>query len=151
MPKILWSKLHSHMIESWKWMEGQMLTGRWLRCDRTLAAGSGQFIWSRDCVWCDQTLERSCDRTLRGSVRSTPVRFQRRESATGHVRSVLTGPWGFSVRSSLVRVLCDRTRPVSADWTLPASGQLIFTGSRVELTGASSQHDRSVRSPRRSS
>ena len=36
-----------------------------------------------------------------------------------------------------VRVLCDRTRPVSADRTLPAFGQYIFTGSRVELTGAS--------------
>ena len=57
------------------------------------------------------------------------------------------------VESSKVplRVLCDRTRSVSVDRTLPASGQLIFTGSRVELTGASGQHDRSVRSPRRSS
>ena len=48
-------------------------------------------------------------------------------------------------------VSTDRTRPVSADWTLLASGQLLFTGSRVELTGASGQHDRSVRSPRRGS
>jgi hypothetical protein len=112
MPKIFWSKLHSHMIESWKWMEGQMLTGRWLRCDRTLAAGSGQFILSTDCVRCDQTLERSSDRTLRGSIRSTPVRFQRRES--------VTGPWGFSVRSS----------PVSIQWGFHATGRVrsVVTG-----------------------
>ena len=69
-----------------------MLTGRWLRCDRTLAAGSGQFISSRDYVRCDRTLEWLSDWTLRGSVRSTPVRFQRRESTIGHVWSVLTGP-----------------------------------------------------------
>ena len=84
-----------------------MLTGHWLRCDRTL--------------------ERSTDRTLKSSVRSTPVRFQRRESVTGRVRSVLTGPWGFSVRSSH-----------------------FITGLQVELIGVSGQHDRSVRSPRRS-
>ena len=80
-----------------------MLIRRWLWCDRTLAAGSDQFILSTDCIRCDRTLERSSDRTLKGSIRSTPVRFQRRESATGRVRSVLTGPWGFSVRSSTVR------------------------------------------------
>ena len=50
-----------------------------------------------------------------------------------------------------VRVLCDRTRPISADRTLLVSGRLFTTGSRVELTGASGHHDRSVRSSRRSS
>ena len=50
-----------------------------------------------------------------------------------------------------VRVLCDQTRPVSTDRTLPASGRHITTGSWVELTGASGQHDQSIRSPRRSS
>ena len=48
-----------------------------------------------------------------------------------------------------VRVKCDRTRSVSDDRTLPAFGQHLNTGVRVELTGASGQNDRSVRSPRR--
>jgi len=118
MPKILWSKLHSHMIESWKWMEGQILTGRWLRCDRTLAAGSGQFIWPRrtSLVWpdagrsmwpnaegqrpvnsskgpdlrkCDRTRPVSGDRTL--SIQR-PVVYSKHPRSTGRVRSVLTGP-----------------------------------------------------------
>ena len=57
------------------------------------------------------------------------------------------------VESSKVpgRVLCDRTRPVSADRTLSASGHHLETVARVELTGASGQYDRSIRSSRRSS
>ena len=48
-----------------------------------------------------------------------------------------------------VRDIYDRTCSVSGDRTLTASGQHLNTGVRVELTGASGQHDRSVRSPRR--
>ena len=48
-----------------------------------------------------------------------------------------------------VRGKRDRTRPISVDRTLPASDQLLTTGVRGVLTGASGQHDRSVWSPRR--
>ena len=111
-----------------------MLTGRWLRCDRTLAPvrpdTKRQRLVDSSKVPVkgiyDRTRSISTDRTLRVQ---RPV-----ESSKGPVR-----------------VSCDQTRPVSGDRTLPASGQYIFTGSRVELTGASGQHDRSVRSPRRGS
>ena len=39
----------------------------------------------------------------------------------------------------LVREKWDQTRLVSGDQTLPASGQHLNTGVRVELTGASGQ------------
>ena len=64
-------------------MEGQILTGRWFRCDRTLAQSPVSSFDRCDFVW--------CDRTLGASVRSTPVRFQRGKIVTGRVRSVLTG------------------------------------------------------------
>ena len=48
-----------------------------------------------------------------------------------------------------VREKWDRARPVSGDRTLPASGQHLNTGVRIELTGASGQHDRTILSPHR--
>ena len=72
-------------------MEGQILTRRWVRCDRTLAQGPVSSFDRVEQVWCDRTLEGHCDRTLRASVRSTPVRFQREKITTGRVWSVLTG------------------------------------------------------------
>ena len=85
-------------------MEGQILTGRWFWVDRTLAQSPVSSFDQGYCVW--------FDRTLRGSVRSTPVRFQRGEITTGRVRSVLIRRW-------------------------PASGHTVNTGVQGELTGAS--------------
>ena len=48
-----------------------------------------------------------------------------------------------------MRDICDRTCPVSGDRTLPPFDQHLNTGVQVELTEASDQHDRSVRSPHR--
>ena len=64
-------------------MEGQILTGRWFRVDRTLAQSPVSSFNHGDCVW--------FDRTLRACVRSTPVRFQRGKIATRRVWSVLIG------------------------------------------------------------
>ena len=72
-------------------MEGQILTGRWFRCDRTLAQSPVSSFDQGEVIWCDRTLKLKSDRTLGASVRSTPVRFQRAVFTTGHVRSVLTG------------------------------------------------------------
>ena len=105
MPKIFWSKIHSHIFGSWKWMEGQTLTGRWPQ------GPVSSFDWG-ELVQFDRTLERSSDRTLRASVRSTPVRFQRWKIMTGLVRLVLTG-------------------------RCPAFGHYFNTGVRGELTGES--------------
>ena len=74
------------------------------------------------------------------NVRSTPVRFQKR--ICDRARSVSTDrtlgvqrPVEYS--KVPVREKYDRTRPVSGDRTLPASGQHLNTIVRVELTGAS--------------
>ena len=37
-------------------MEGQILTGRWLRCDRMLAQGPVSSFDQGEIVWRDQTL-----------------------------------------------------------------------------------------------
>ena len=37
-------------------MEGQILTGHWLRCDRTLAQSPVSSFDQGEIVWCDQTL-----------------------------------------------------------------------------------------------
>ena len=97
-------------------MEGQILTGRWLRFDRTLAQGPVSAFDQVECVW--------HDRTLRVSVRSTPVRFQRGKITTERIQSVLIGCW-------------------------LASGHTVNIGVQGELTGVSGQHDWSVWSPRR--
>ena len=38
-------------------MEGQILTGRWLRVDRTLVQGPVSSFDRGEIVWCDRTLE----------------------------------------------------------------------------------------------
>ena len=100
-----------------------MLTGRWFRCDRTLAQSPVSSFDQGEVVWCDRTLKLKSDRTLGASIRSTPVRFQRAVFMTGRVRSVLTGRWS-------------------------VSGHNLNGSVAGELTGASGHLDRSVRSPR---
>ena len=80
--------------------------------DRTLAAGSGQFIWLRrtSLVWPDAG--RSCDRTLGACVRSTPVRVQTWES--------VTGPWVSSIRSITVSIQ-ERSDTFGQYWPDPDS------------------------------
>ena len=82
--------LHSHMIESWKWMEGQILTELWLRSDQTLAQSLVSSFDQGEIIW--------CNRTLSTSVRSTPVRFQRGKIMTRHCpafdHNLNTRVWG---------------------------------------------------------
>ena len=95
-------------------MEGQILIERWLRSDRTLAQSPVYSFDQGEIVW--------CDRTLRGE-----------RLDTGCQRPV---------DSSKVpeRENRDRTRPVSANWMLPASGHTV--NSRVR--GCTDQSVRSI-------
>ena len=60
-----------------------MLTGRWFRCDRTLARSPVSSFDQGEVIWCGRTLD--------ASIRSTPVRFQRGKIMTRRARLVLTG------------------------------------------------------------
>ena len=61
-----------------------MLTGHWLRCDRTLAQSLVSSFDQGEVVWLRLDAEEKSDRTLGAGVRSTPVRFQRAVFVTGH-------------------------------------------------------------------
>ena len=89
------------------------------------------------------------DRTRPVNADRTLIRFRlltRRCSASDRTLEVQCP---VDISKVPMRGKLDRTRPISVDRTLPASGQLITTGAQGILTGASDQHDQSVRSPRR--
>ena len=68
-----------------------MLTGRWFRCDRTLAQSLVSSFDQGEVVWLRLDAEEKSDRTLGARVWSTPVRFQRGRILIERVRSVLIG------------------------------------------------------------
>ena len=88
------------------------------------------------------------DRTCPVNADRTLIRFQLLTGRCSASDRTLEVQRPIDISKVPVRGKRDWTRPVYVDRTLPASGQLITTGAQGILTGASGQHDRSVRSPR---
>ena len=120
--------------------------------DRTLAQSPVSSFDQGEVVWCNRTLrgerpDARCQRPVDSSkVPEEKIYDWTRPVSTDRTLGVQR-PIEYS--KVPVRDIYDRTCPVSGDRTLPASDQHLNTGVWVELTGASGQHDQSVRSPRR--